>query len=629
MIARLTCFLLCFNCSVISIAQVVFAPPEDSSRLSIHAVRVDLPVKVDGKLDDPAWSNIPSVSDFLEIWPSQLKDAKYPTAVKVLYNQKSIFIGAFCAHPRGRKGLRVQDMRRDFNYAFSEWFAIAIDPFKDMRNPIPVLSVTPYATQLDQLSYEDRIIDTNWDAIWKSRTTILDSGWVAEIEIPFATLRYPKDSNQWRINFIRLIRNESQMSAWSPIPRAFGFGRTSYAGFLDSISPPKKNLNLRLQPYGLLNVSTVNGSSQKIEPKFGGEIKWGITSNTVLEASLNTDFAQADVDRQVINLKRSSIFFPERRQFFLENANLFSVGVDGVLQPFFTRTVGRDPNGGALRINEGIRLIHQNSKKAIGVIFIDQEGDSLQAESRIGIGRTQFNVSNNSRMGAMAVIRRDNAFEEVASNINAVAVLDGFVRAKQSFYLRPMISLSRNSAEDKTGYAGSFELNYTKNTVVASLTETWVDNRYDPKTGFLARTDFVNSLPSVLLNFNIQKYGKNLLFYRPGITGDFFHIASTQKLTEASLSITPIAFVFKGYHRVAFTILPSRQKLFSTFEPVPSLSISPGDIDTRDIRSAMTGTLVHHIAYHSTGAPAITITAICNPISFQFALYRFHTWPVH
>ncbi len=553
--------------------QDIFNPPTDSARLKIEAKRINAPIVLDGKLDEEVWQSAQEVGNFLETWPSQLKQAVHDTKVKVLYDDKNIYVGATCYNPNGRRGLHVQDMRRDFGYSNSESFAVTLDPFQDMRNPIPTFLVTPFGTQLDQLSYDDRIVDTDWDGVWKVRCSILDSAWVAEIQIPFSSIRYPSGAKQWRINFSRLIRNKSQIVGWSPWPLAFTFGRTTYAGHLNNVSAPANNLNIRLLPYALLKGASINESRIDYSPSAGGELKWGITPNTILEGTVNTDFAQADVDRQVINLNRSSVFFPERRQFFLENANLFSVGLDGVLQPFFSRSIGRNEFGFPLKIKEGLRFIHQNSKKAIGGLFINQQGDTTTGGSRIGLARAQFNLKNNSRIATMGILRYDEEFKTTPSNYNSVGIIDGFWRANKLLYVRPMLSLSHDSQSGKTGYAGLCEINFTKNKIFASVTEAVVTSGYNSSTGFVARKDFFNTSPALILTLWGKWLPRYLIYYRPNFVADIYHTTSTGKFQEATLSISPLSLVFRGYHRAALTIVPAWQQLTTTFGPVPGAQI--------------------------------------------------------
>lgn len=195
-----------------------------------------------------------------------------------------------------------------------------LDPFLDKRNAI-VFQTNPYGVQRDLLAFDDAFFDREWDGYWKVRTTRTDSGYVAEMQIPWATIRYPKGEIQdWGIQFVRRSRRLGEQSSWSPYPRAYNPYRMPYAGLLKGIEPPAPSVNLRVQPYLLTNFNRQfeNGKlvSEQFSPKIGGEIKWAITPHTVLDLTFNTDFAQADVDRQVQNLTRFSVLFPERRQFF-------------------------------------------------------------------------------------------------------------------------------------------------------------------------------------------------------------------------------------------------------------------------------------------------------------------------
>lgn len=206
-----------------------------------------------------------------------------------------------------------------------------------------------------------------------------------------------------------------------------------------------------VQPYALVRTETTSTDGKSTERhrqvQVGGEAKWALTPNTVLEATVNTDFAQADADRQVINLSRSSLFLPERRPFFLENAGLFSAGENGLLQPFFSRRIGLDAAGGPVPLAGGLRLVSQTAEHALGGLVVRQRAGPAQGTTIFGVGRYVQNAGPKLRLGVLATLQQDEAGALVPAGLNGQAAVDGFVRISEPLYVRSLVSLTYDRAE--------------------------------------------------------------------------------------------------------------------------------------------------------------------------------------
>ncbi|MDZ7934091.1 MAG: carbohydrate binding family 9 domain-containing protein [Emticicia sp.] len=335
----------------------IFEP--DSIKKKIEATQINSSLRIDGVMNDAEWRKVKPTSGFTQIEPFQGRKASQDTEVKVLYNKQYLYFGIFAKDSLGKKAIRATDFKRDFSFRQHDMVALSFDGFRDKRNAM-VLVTNPYGVQRDLLSFDDLYYDVDWDGLWRVRTSRTDSGWVAEMAIPWQTLRYPKtsDSTQtWGINVFRSRRMSNEQTAFSPYPRTFSNLRMTYAGELNNLQPPPPSPNIRIQPYILTSYDQYSGRKvpkpTETNFKLGGELKRAINSNAVLDLTTNTDFAQADADRQVNNVTRFSVFFPERRQFFLENASLFGVGIgpsDDIsggtmrVQPFFSGRIGLDDN---------------------------------------------------------------------------------------------------------------------------------------------------------------------------------------------------------------------------------------------------------------------------------------------
>ncbi len=548
-------------------AQAVFEPPID--KLSVAAIQIEDNLKIDGKLNEEVWKQAKILSDFVQIEPNQGKPSSLPTFVRVLYNKDYLYIGAFCQDFDGKKGIRVPDLARDFSFLSNDTFAIGIDGFLDERNSI-TLATNPYGTQKDYLSFDDTYFDTKWNGLWSVRTTISNQGWYAEFQIPWKTLRYNKSDDkktQWGINFVRQRRKSNEISAWSPYPRAYGFNRSEYFGRLTHIKVPKPSTNIQVNPYLLSEYkeSGVNGQHQKSTNKhtFGGEVKWALNTNTLLDITANTDFAQAEADRQVNNISRFSVFFPERRQFFLENASLFGAGLysgtgaSGNLSiiPFFSRRVGLDENGSPQTIEAGVRLVHQSLKQSIGVMGIKEQ------EAYNFVGRYVKNFGKQNRLGTLITTKIHDG------NNNIVAGLDGFFRISNAHSIGFMALTSLETESENLGLGGYAQYRYDTNSVNAWWTQSFIGEQFNPKLGFISRTNVIATSPGIIANYRNEKlpFKKVIRSYRPRIMGNWFHEASSGTLVEREISVSPFWLEAQNGGYLSYTTTFVEQNVTDSF----------------------------------------------------------------
>jgi hypothetical protein len=227
----------------------VFRPDSSQRELKAHLIRHA--IKLDGKLDEDDWKSAGPSPGFTQIEPLQGQTPNFATTVKVLYNRQYLYFGVFCRDSVGKKSIRATDFKRDFNTRQHDHIGLSFDGFNDQRNSM-ALYTNAYGVQRDLLNFDDMYTDLDWDGLWKVRTTRTDSGWYAEMAVPWQTLRYPrkKDSiQQWGFNIYRNRRLSNEISAFSAYPRSFSFLRMAYSGKLTNLEPPPPGRNLRIQPY--------------------------------------------------------------------------------------------------------------------------------------------------------------------------------------------------------------------------------------------------------------------------------------------------------------------------------------------------------------------------------------------
>ena len=293
------------------------------------AVRTADPIVVDGLLDEPAWQTAQPASGFYQQVPDEYQPSTERTEVRFLYNDDMLYVGArlYDADP---DRLVTNELSRDFNGANNDVLTLIFDTFSDKRNAYGFM-VNPGAAQRDTQAYENgRRNDSNWDGAWLVRTQVRDDGWTLEFAFPFKTLRFPdRQEQEWGLNLMRIVRRRFEYSTWSPVPRQFSHYAVGYAGVLGGISGIRRGRDLRVTPFTTAQFNQAAPSRRGWDGKGDGgvDVKWGVTSSLLLDASLRTDFSQVEADDQQINLTRFSLFFPEKRQFFLENPATFQVGL--------------------------------------------------------------------------------------------------------------------------------------------------------------------------------------------------------------------------------------------------------------------------------------------------------------
>lgn len=319
--------------------QEVFPPPTFPPE--IKAGKTTGKIKIDGILNETSWQHAQTISNFYRIEPKQGGNYLYTTEVKVLYDKKNLYIGAFCKDTLGKKGIRVQDLKRDFSYGENDVFGVQIDAQNTKQYAVS-FQTTPYGNQRDLQVFNGSNKDLDWNTLWNVKTSRTKNGYYAEFSIPFKSLRYllSKDhkNSDWGITFFRLARRNYELTVFPKIPQAFGPHRMTYAAKLRNLETPKPSTNMQITPYVLYNYDIqkegTTTSNKDSSSKIGGDLKWAVTPNAVVDVTFNTDFAQADVDRAVNNLERFNVFFPERRQFFLENSGIWAGANNSQIKPF-------------------------------------------------------------------------------------------------------------------------------------------------------------------------------------------------------------------------------------------------------------------------------------------------------
>jgi hypothetical protein len=394
------------------------------SDFNITAVQIeDDRIKIDGELNEAEWNLAEPVGDFIQNEPLPGRPATEQTEVRLLYDSKNLYIGAYCFDSESPGGLVAKELTRDFSPRDSDVFHIALDTFNDNRNSFG-FGTNPGGAKRDLQSGGDgQRFNRDWDAIWEVRTKVTEEGWQAEFAIPFRSLRFrPAEEQVWGINFDRRIRRKNETSLWAPVPQPFFVFRVSLAGTLHGLSDVRQGRNLNVKPYVKAPFVRAEDDDWDFMPDAGLDVKYGITSGLTLDATVNTDFSQVEADDAQINFTRFSLFFPEKREFFLENSEIFEFGNTGVrlsprrtiglsrpgndLIPFFSRRIGIDDER-VIPILLGGRVTGRTGKYRVGVISMQTAEFEEVPSTNFTIARVRRDVFRHSDIGAIFVNKRE------------------------------------------------------------------------------------------------------------------------------------------------------------------------------------------------------------------------------
>src|SRR6056300_1139664 len=340
-------------------------------------------IVIDGVLEEATWQSAAVGKEFFMITPVDTGKANQFSEARVSFDNEFLYIAMIFFNNSVLGEYVVESLKRDFSFGKNDNFLVAIDPFNNQSTGF-AFGLNAYGAQWDGTMYDGRSVDLNWDAKWYSEVQFDEEKWVCEMAIPFKSIRYDETSAVWGINFSRLDLKASEKSSWAPVPRQFPSVTLAYAGALvwDS-PPPKQGSNISLIPYVSDNLSQENSNPKDNNFKVGVDLKYNLTSALNLDVTVNPDFSQAEVDQQVTNLDRFELFFPERRQFFLENADLFSNFGYRTIRPFFSRRIGLN-----VPIVAGARLSgNLDENWRVGLMNIQ-----TKAEELMGLGAENYSV---------------------------------------------------------------------------------------------------------------------------------------------------------------------------------------------------------------------------------------------
>ena len=460
----------------------------------LQAVRVSEAIAVDGRLEEPAWERAPVASGFIQNEPQEDRPSSEHTEVRVLYDQENLYFGVHARDSEPRR-LLVRELEKDFNRSSGDTFQIVLDTFRDERNGYE-FAVNPAGAKWDaQMTNEGREINEDWDGVWSARTRLTEDGWTAEIAIPFKTLKFRNREQQtWGINFYRSVRRRNEDSFWTPLPRIYDLNRVSLAGTLEGLEGVRPGANLKIKPYVAGSLGQTAGAGRDSDGDFGVDVKYGLTPGLTWDFTYNTDFSQVEADDQQINLTRFNLFFPEKREFFLENSGIFQFSGGSDRGPnfsvpsndmlfFFSRRIGLSGDGAPIPILGGTRLTGRAGRFEIGLLNIQQREQDDSPATNFTVARLRRNFGSNSDIGVMLA----NKEELDSPHFNRVLGVDANLRFGQAVTLYSYLAKSFAPSGDGRDLAGRASLHYINNAWDVRTTYTSIQEDFENEMGFVPR----------------------------------------------------------------------------------------------------------------------------------------------
>ena len=547
--------------------------PGAARTIVAHPVR--RAIVVDGRLDEPEWKEAVPASNFTQSEPHTGEPATESTDVRVLFDGENLYVGAYL-HDREPDRIVVNDLKKDFSEDQQDDFEVLLDTFRDRANGYVFMTNLAGARADRQVANEGREVNASWDAVWTVKTQRVADGWLVEMAIPFKTLRFDFDAApSWGINFARHIRRKNEVDFWAPVPRAFNLTRVSLAGELTGIAHRATSRDLRVKPYSVArSVRETGGAQFTSTGDVGLDLKYGVTQGLTLDLTVNPDFAQVEADEQQVNLTQFSQFFPEKREFFLENSGIFYVGdaarnnrvftaptPDEDMLLFFSRRIGLAPDGRQLTIPAGLRLTGNVASFKIGALSMQTQPTPTAAGNRYSVLRVRRSLMPGTDIGVIALDREGLG---AGDDWNRLAGLDGNIRLPGNWDWNSYAVTSRKPGKGDGQYTYRSSMSHEGNFFHGKIALLEVGKGFSNDLGYFRRTDTrkylldvgVRPRPAWLAPLGIREMHPHAVWnYYENLGGD---------VTAKHLH-TGYSFFFNDGGFVEYSVNPSFQRIFTPF----------------------------------------------------------------
>lgn len=549
----------------------------------LQAYRTTGHVKVDGNLSEPDWRHAMHISNFTQRELDEGQPATERTEVSVLYDQENLYIGVWCYDSEPDK-LVAQRMKRDFDYDTEDNFEIIIDTYHDRRNGY-LFVTNPNGARFDALVQDNgNQKNESWDGVWNVKTHITREGWFAEFEIPFSTLKFSTGKEQvWGINFERNIRRKREQVLWQGWSRDSELEQVARAGTLVGIQGVNSVTLVELKPYGLAGMEYESELGNNEVGHVGGDLNYLITSTMKLNLTINTDFAQVESDRLQVNLTRFSLFYPEKREFFLEGQNYFTFNMGHGIRPFYSRRIGLAPDRSTIPILGGARLLGKTGKTTLGGMSIQTaRKDTLSHAQPIPstnytVLRWKQDIWQQSSIGIIGVGKSEPQRQNAVYGADFLYSTSTLWGDKTLSVGGAVVQSYTSDRSNKTGLAHRVFLDFPNDKVDFSAIWDRSEADFNPETGFLRRENYqmfnmdlrIKPRPGFLSGFQ-------QLVFKP-FDFNYFIDDQTHQLQSLWSEFRPLGFTTKSGEFFEANIQRRAENLIEDFEIHDGVVIPRGE----------------------------------------------------
>ncbi len=557
----------------------------DTAYLSRNAtaIRITEPITLDGLLDESVWNVPPGATDFVQRQPVAGAVPTFRTEARFLYDDDNLYVGviAFDSEP---DRMTINDITDDFNFRGTDVVGLVLDTLRDRRSGFAFV-VNPGGGRYDGQIVNNGQPNIDWDGVWDFQVTRNDDGWVVEFQIPFNTLRFSNASSQeWGLNILRTVRRINDESAWSPIPQRFQVTRVSMAGTLRGIENIRPGRNLKVKPFAIAGFTQTRSGGNPFgdwvtdqDYDGGVDVKYGLTQSLTLDATYRTDFAQVEVDQQQVNLTRFNLFFPEKREFFLENAGTFNLGggqgrsFRNDLVPFFSRRIGLSAQGTPIPIVGGARVTGQVGRYDVGFLTMKTESTGSTASNTYTVGRVKQNLLRNSWVGGI-VTNRDST---VAGDYNRLFGVDAFFQFSNRLSFDAYVLKTDTPGLEGKDQARKFAAGWRDEELVIAGAYDTIQTNFNPEVGFVRRPNTTKYTGEFSFNPLIRssRSVRNLIF---GTTLEYFEDGTTEQVETRTQNLN-LGIRFQNGASINYTLTERFERLNRVFRIRPGILIPERD----------------------------------------------------
>jgi hypothetical protein len=543
-------------------------------------------IRIDGELDEDVWRRAMPASSFTQRDPDNGAPATEPTEVRVVYDADRLIIGAHLLD-RDRGGVRANQMQRDGSFDADDRFIVSLDTFLDRRNGY-VFEVNPAGAIVDGLinasSRDEELgsgVNRSWDGIWIARVRRSDRGWSVEMEIPFRTLNFDTAATAWGINFQRTTRRKSEEALWAAWDRSLGVTRMANAGRLEGLNGLSQGVGLDVKPYAVGRVSAAPGRGRQGAVSTGDvgvDILYNLTPALRATVSVNTDFAETEVDQRQVNLTRFPLFFEEKRDFFLQGASYFDFGREQgqAVTPFFSRRIGLDAAGLPQAIDIGAKLTGSVGAFDLGVLQVRSGPTDAQAGSDFSVARVRRRFLRESYVGALYTRRADRL---TGAGVRHTAAVDFSLRTS-AFLRNKTIDFSGWYIDTSNPLGGGqnigrgLRVQYPNDPLFLDLSYRELQPNYAPAIGFIQRVGFRRYNPEAAYIWHFPATPR-LRSFQVNVDPEFIFDMDNRLVTR-TLELNPAILAFDDGSAFQVQISPTYDRLERAFEIQDGVELPAG-----------------------------------------------------